>query len=53
MEALADVRLPDGLDGQESFILHPALLDACFQALVGASPAGLGGARQRTSCCCP
>src|SRR6185436_9381954 len=43
MEALADVRLPSGLDGPESYLLHPALLDACFQALVGAGPDGLGG----------
>jgi acyl transferase domain-containing protein len=39
-EALADVRLPAGLRADApSLDVHPALLDACFQALAAALPA--------------
>ena len=37
-ETLTRVELPPGLDAQP-FVLHPALLDACFHALVAAMPA--------------
>ncbi len=36
-EVLAEIVAPDGLDDNPYFI-HPALLDACFQALVATAP---------------
>ncbi len=36
-EALADIVLPDGVDGS-GYLLHPALLDACFQVIGAALP---------------
>jgi acyl transferase domain-containing protein len=38
-EAVAEVALPTAaLDGMESYRLHPALLDACIQAVVALAP---------------
>ena len=34
-EALGDVQLPEGVEGAESYGIHPALLDAAFQASSG------------------
>lgn len=45
-EALADVRLPDGL-GDAGYVCHPALLDACFQVVFGAAPRGALEAQRR------
>ncbi|XYI02620.1 non-ribosomal peptide synthase/polyketide synthase [Sorangium sp. So ce1128] len=43
-EALAEVRLPDEIASSASaYRIHPALLDACLQALIAALPQG-GGA---------
>ena len=42
-EALAEVRLPEPLAAEaNAYAIHPALLDACFQAVVAALPAGDG-----------
>jgi acyl transferase domain-containing protein/acyl carrier protein len=39
-EALAEVELPSVLDSESTaYALHPALLDACFQAVLAALPA--------------
>ena len=35
-EALAEVSLPEGIEGAERYGIHPALLDAAFQSLLGA-----------------
>jgi acyl transferase domain-containing protein/acyl carrier protein/SAM-dependent methyltransferase len=37
-EALGEIRLTAGADA-DSYVLHPALLDACFQVLAAAAPA--------------
>jgi len=38
-DALAEVRLPDDVVAEsEQYILHPSLLDACFQSMAGAVP---------------
>jgi NADPH:quinone reductase-like Zn-dependent oxidoreductase/acyl carrier protein len=34
-EAIAEVSLPDGVEGAERYGVHPALLDAAFQSLSG------------------
>ncbi|NMO18054.1 SDR family NAD(P)-dependent oxidoreductase [Pyxidicoccus fallax] len=34
-EALGRVRLPEAAGGAQSYQVHPALLDACFQVMVG------------------
>jgi acyl transferase domain-containing protein/acyl carrier protein len=40
-EALAELRVPDALIGDRgAYRVHPALMDACLQALGGAWPAG-------------
>jgi len=39
-EALARVELPEAAGGDAGYRLHPALLDACFHAMIGALPGG-------------
>ena len=39
-EALARVELPEAAGGDAGYRLHPALLDACFHAMIGALPDG-------------
>ena len=39
-EALARVVLPEAAGGDAGYRLHPALLDACFHAMIGALPDG-------------
>ena len=38
-EALAEVSLPEGVEGAERYGIHPALLDAAFQSLSGSAAA--------------
>lgn len=43
-EALARIEMPDSVDAaMETYHLHPAILDACFQALIATVPDGDGG----------
>ncbi|HVR06985.1 MAG TPA: type I polyketide synthase, partial [Thermoanaerobaculia bacterium] len=39
-EALAEVSLADGVEGAERYGVHPALLDAAFQSVIGMAPQG-------------
>lgn len=37
-EALGEIVVPDALPADDQYLLHPAVLDACFQVLLGAVP---------------
>jgi len=44
-EAIASVRLPEGVNEADRYVVHPALLDGCLQVIAAAAGDGVGNGR--------